>query len=171
MPTRPQRGLIAVWVVVALVAAALLGGVQLFRGPADDPDPAYQRPGILDLGLLPEPAPAITSGLPVPGRPTVVFFERPGRLAELCAALPGTGLAADAALVVVATTPGGDCGDVPVVSDPGGRLADAYGMAIPRDGRAPAGYALVDAAGQIRYRTLAPNLSELYEVSVMLGAL
>lgn len=171
IPTRPRKALLPVWLIVALLAAALLGVVQLFRGPADDPDPAYQRPGILDLGPLPEPAPPVTARLPAPERPTVVFFERSGRLPELCAALPGTGLTAKAALAVVTAGAGSDCAGVPVVPDPGGRLAAGYGLQVPNDGGYPVGYALVDADGQIRYRTLAPDLSELYEVSVMLGAL
>ncbi|HJT03612.1 MAG TPA: hypothetical protein VJ757_08290 [Pseudonocardiaceae bacterium] len=170
-PGPSWRGLVAVWLVAAAACAVLLGVVQAFRGPADDPDPAYERPGVLDLGMLPAPAPMVTARLPRPGRPAVVFFERPGRLAALCGALPGTELTTSAEVVVVTTGPTAGCGGVPVVADPLARIAKAYGMRIPIDGGPPVGYAVVDRSGLIRYRTLAPELSELYEVSVILGAL
>ncbi|WP_219418100.1 hypothetical protein [Pseudonocardia nigra] len=152
------------------MSVVLLAVIQAFRGPADDPDPAYQRPGILDLAGLPEPASPVTPQVPQRGRPAVVFFERPGRLPALCGALPEAELAGLADLVVVTSGTGG-CGEVPVVSDPAGRLADAYGMSVPVDGGPPIGYAVIDANGSIRYRTLAPEVSELYEVAVMVGAL
>lgn len=171
VPGRGGRGLIGVWLVAAVASVALLVVIQLFQGPADDPDPAYQRPGVLDLAALPAPAPAVTPQLPRPGRPAVVFFERPDSLAALCAALPGTGLTGEAELVVVASGPVTECGAVPVVADPAGRIAQGYGMRTPIDRGPPVGYAVVDATGSIRYRTLAPEISELQEVSVMLGAL
>lgn len=80
-------------------------------------------------------------------------------------------LTTSAELVVVTTGPIVDCGGVPVVADPPERIANAYGMRTPIDGDPPVGYAVVDNSGLIRYRTLAPKLSELYEVSVILGAL
>ena len=52
-----------------------------------------------------------------------------------------------------------------------GRIANAYGMRIPIDGGPPVGYAVVDKSGLIRYRTLAPDVSALYELSVILSAL
>lgn len=171
VPSPARRGLIAVWLVAAVASAALLVVIQLFQEPADDPDPAYQRPGVLDLATLPAPAPTVTPQLPRPGRPAVVFFERPDRLAALCAALPGTGLAGEAQLVVVTSGPVTECGAVPIVADPAGRIAERYGMRVPIDRGPPVGYAVVDATGSIRYRTLAPEISELREVSVMLGAL
>lgn len=167
-----RRALVVVWLGAAVLAAGLLGVVHLFRQPTDSPDPAYQRPGILDLAALPEPAAPVTPQVPGPGRRAVVFFERPDRLAALCSALPGTGLNAIADLVIVVSSqPLTGCGATPVVVDPVGLITDAYDMPTPIDGGPPIGYAVVDAQGLIRYRTLAPEISELYEVSVMLGAL
>ncbi len=75
-------------------------------------------------------------------------------------------------MVVVAgsTAP---CGPVErVVADPGGRLAATYGMREPREGGPPVGYAVVDETGQIRYRTLDPEVTDLLgEVDTILGAL
>ncbi|MGH8573944.1 MAG: hypothetical protein ACREX8_15425, partial [Gammaproteobacteria bacterium] len=59
IPAPASRALFAVWLVAAVVSVVLLVAIQLFQGPADDPDPAYQRPGLLDLAALPAPAPAI----------------------------------------------------------------------------------------------------------------
>lgn len=171
VPGPAGRGLFAVWLLAAVASAVLLAVIQLFQGPADDPDPAYQRPGVLDLAALPAPAPAVIPQVPRPGSPAVVFFERPDRLAALCAALPGTGLTGETELVVVTSGPVTECGAVPVVADPAGRIAEGYGMRTPIDGGPSVGYAVVDATGSIRYRTLAPEISELQEVSVMLGAL
>ncbi len=171
VPGTARRALFAVWLVAAVASIVLLVVIQLFQGPADDPDPAYQRPGVLDLAALPAPAPAVTPRVPGPGRAAVVFFERPDSLAVLCGVLPGTGLAGEAELVVVASGPVTECGAVPVVVDPAGRIAQGYGMRTPIDGGPPVGYAVVDATGSIRYRTLAPEISELQEVSVVLGAL
>ncbi|MGQ0717428.1 MAG: hypothetical protein ACT4NP_08945 [Pseudonocardiales bacterium] len=170
-PGPARRGLLTVWLAAAAASAALLVVIQLSQGQADDPDPAYQRPGVLDLAALPVPAPAVTPQVPRPGSPAVVFFERPDRLSGLCTALPGTGLTAEAELVVVTSGPVTGCGEVPVIADPAGRIAEGYGMRTPIDGGPPVGYAVVDATGSIRYRTLAPEISELQEVSVMLGAL
>lgn len=166
------RGLLAMWLLAAVVLGGLLVIAQLFRSPLDDPDPAYQRPGILDLGTLPAPAPAITGNIPRHGRSAVVFFDRPGLLPGLCQALPGTGLAATADLVIVTPAERAGCGAVPVVVDPYVGLAEAYGMPLPSDGGPPVGYAVVDGQGRIRYRTLDPTVAaELPEVTTILAAL
>lgn len=58
------------------------------------------------------------------------------------------------------------------MADPTGRLARGFGMRIPRDGGPPVGYALIDRAGLIRYRTLdAAMADQLREVATMVGAL
>ena len=168
----PGRGLLAMWLLAALVLGGLLVIAQLFRSPLDDPDPAYQRPGILDLGTLPVPAPAVTGDIPRHGRSAVVFFDRPGLLPGLCQALAGTGLAASADLVIVTPAERAGCGTVPVVEDSDGGLAGAYGMRAPSDGGPPVGYAVVDGQGRIRYRTLDPTVAaELPEVATILAAL
>ncbi len=38
-PSPPRGGLLAVWLVAAVACVVLLAVIQLFRGPADDPDP------------------------------------------------------------------------------------------------------------------------------------
>ena len=171
LPPPTRRSLLTVWLLAAAVFGGLLVIAELTRGPLDDPDQAYQRPGILDLAV-PEPAPAVTDNIPRPGRPAVVFFDRPGMLAALCEALPATGLAADADLVIVTPTAGTGCAGLPVVEDPDGSLADTYGMRSPAAGGPPVGYAVIDAQSRIRYRTLDPTVTaELSEVRTILEAL
>ena len=164
--------LLLAWLVVAVVFGSLLAVAQSAATPLDDVDPAYQRPGLLDLGELPVPAPPIVDGLPAQGRETVVFFVRQTGLEDLCDALAGVDLPGQPALVVVSAGPRQACrADVTVVSDPGGRLADAYGLRRPRGGGPPVGYAVVDEATRIRYRTLDPEVVDLLgEVDTMLRA-
>jgi alkyl hydroperoxide reductase subunit AhpC len=58
-----------------------------------------------------------------------------------------------------------------VLGDPDGAVAKAYGMRVPRGGGPPVGYAVVDAAGAIRYRTLDPAVAErLREVGTIVSA-
>ena len=169
------RPLVVIWLAAGIGLALLLSVARATREPLDDPDPAWQRPGFLDAGDLPVAAPPVAPGLPAPGRPTVVFFERTGRLPQLCRALAESGLpekvTATAVVVDGAGTlscPGVDA----VVNDPDGRLPAAYGMRRPRDGGPPVGYAVVDRTGAIRYRTLDPAVAdELSEVQTILDAL
>lgn len=171
-PAPTRRGLLGAWLLAAVALGVLLLIAQLLRGPLDDPDQAYQRPGILDLTALPQPAPPVTPEIPRAGRPAVVFFERPEKLAALCESLPATGLAKYADLVIVTPAASGSCGPLTVIADPGGNLAGSYGIRPPAAGGPPVGYAIVDADQQIRYRTLDPTVaSELSEVRTILGAL
>lgn len=164
-----------IWLAAAIGLGLLLTVARTMREPLDDPDPAWQRPGFLDAGDLPVPAPPLTPDLPAPARPTVVFFERTGRLPQLCRALAASGLpdtdTATAVVVKGAGTHSCDGADA-VVNDPDGELAAAYGMRRPRGGGPPVGYAVVDGTGAIRYRTLDPTVAdELSEVQTMLDAL
>ncbi|MGH9152491.1 MAG: hypothetical protein ACRD03_08860, partial [Acidimicrobiales bacterium] len=106
MTTRARRRspapLVATWVGAAVGFGLLLAVARAAEGPLDDPDQAWQRPGFLDAGHLPAPAPTVAAGIPAPGGPTVVFFVRPGdALAELCHALAASTLPARAATAVV----------------------------------------------------------------------
>lgn len=170
-----RRPYVLTWVGAAAVLGLLLALARSAEGPLDDPDQAWQRPGFLDAGDLPAPAPTLAPGLPAPGRPTVVFFVRaPGDLTELCHALGDSSLPEQAAIVVaVAGAPSHRCAAVgAVVADGEGAVADAYGMRRPRGGGPPAGYAVVDAAGAIRYRTLDPEVADqLDEVATIVAAL
>ena len=169
------RSLVVIWLTAAIGLGLLLAVARATRGPLDDPDPAWQRPGFLDAGDLPVPAPGVAPGLPARGRSTVVFFERTGRLPELCRALAESGIKEKAAAVVVAVDRAGThtcAGADAIVDDPDGVLAAAYGMRRPRGGGRPVGYAVADSAGTIRYRTLDPAVAdELGEVRTILDAL
>ena len=169
--SRQVRTLVVIWLGAAVGLGLLLALARATESPLDDPDPAWQRPGFLDAGGLPVPAPP---GLPALGRPTVVFFERANDLGQLCRALGGSSVSEKAATaVVVADRAPVACGAAgAVVGDPDGAVADAYGMRRPRGGGAPVGYAVVDAAGAIRYRTLDPEVADqLDEVATIVGAL
>ena len=162
--------LMSVWAAMALLFGSLLVASQFARSPLDDPDPARQRPGLLDLGGLPEPAPSVTAEMPHVGRRAVVFFVRPTGLDVLCRALRGSSLSqhADLLLVVSGT---GVCAGTATVNDDRTRIAGAYGLRHPRSGGAPVGYAVVDRRGQIRYRTLDPRMAkDLREVETMVRA-
>ncbi|MDP9388307.1 MAG: hypothetical protein M3Q48_10465 [Actinomycetota bacterium] len=173
-PRRSAASLVATWLGAAVGLGLLLALARSAEGPLDDPDQAWQRPGFLDAGDLPTPAPTVAPGVPPPGRASVVFFMRANGLPELCHALAASSLRDEAAItVVVAGSPPDGC-DVAgsVVGDPAGAVAEAYGMRRPRGGGPPVGYAVVDAAGAIRYRTLDPDVSDqLGEVSTIVAAL
>ncbi|MDP8937207.1 MAG: hypothetical protein M3O23_05690 [Actinomycetota bacterium] len=161
-----------VWLVMAVGFGVLLAVARVSAGPLDDPDPSHQRPGLLDLGDLPVPAPPVSDGIPTSGREAVVFFVRPAGLQALCAALADADLEGEPDLVLVVAGPVAPCAaDVAVLADRGGRLAEAYGLRPPADGNSPVGYAVVDEARRIRYRTLDPEVDELLgEVDTILRA-
>ncbi|MGH3984100.1 MAG: hypothetical protein ACRDST_15820 [Pseudonocardiaceae bacterium] len=167
-----RRALLTVWLLAAMGLGMLLLIASLAEGPLDDPDQAYQRPGLLDLHPLPTAAAPVTATVPQPGRPAVVFFTRPERFGPLCAALPGAEVDADMVIVVAGSGAAPECGPLPVVADPSGRLATVYRLRTPADGGPPVGYAVVDEAGRIRYSTLDPAVAEeLAEVRTIVEAL
>lgn len=167
----PARGvLVAAWVAASVLLGALLLVARMARGPLDDPDPAHQRPGVVDFFGLPEPAPALPGAPPSSSGPNVVFFERRDRTGGLCEALSGHELA-EAATLVVVTAEDVPCGAVTVVTDPEQRLGRRFGLREPADGGPPVGYAVVDGAGDIRYRTLDPAVAhQLDEVLTLVEA-
>lgn len=164
-----------IWLAAAIGLGLLLLVARVAREPLDDPDPAWQRPGFLDAGDLPVPAPPVAPGIPARARPTVVFFVRAAGFPELCRVLASGPLPREAAATAVvvsgSASPGCEGADA-LVSDPDGALAAAYGMRSPRGGGPPVGYAVVDRAGAVRYRTLDPAVAdELSEVRTMVDAL
>jgi hypothetical protein len=163
----------AVWVAAAVLFGGVLVAARAAEGPLDDPDPALQRPGFVDAGPLPSPAPTVTDDVPAEGRPSVVFFSRPDRLGPLCHALSSQDLGDDIAVVIVVAGADQGCpGGTPVIEDPGVAIARRYGLRQPRGGGPPVGYAVVDADRRIRYRTLDPTVhAELAEVATILEAL
>ena len=173
-PYSSTAALVATWLGAAVGLGVLLLLARSAQGPLDDRDQAWQRPGFLDAGALPVPAPAVASGVPTAGRPTVVFFERANGLAKLCEALAESSLPDKAATAVVAPDLPPDRCDVAgaMVRDADATVARAYGMRRPSDGGPPVGYAVVDAAGAIRYRTLDPAVADqLGEVTTIVAAL
>jgi hypothetical protein len=170
-PTPTRRALAGVWVAAAVGFALLLALAARARGPLDDPDPARQRPGILDFGALPTPSPQLTTGVPAPGRQAVLFFQRPDGLERLCEALRTEPLGEGVDVVIVASADDARCSVVPVVADPAGAHARRFGLNTPRDGGPPVGYAVVDSGGRLRYRTLDPHVADsLDEVATMVDA-
>jgi len=167
----PTRASLTLWVLAAVFFGGLLVAARASESPLDDPDPARQRPGFLDLGDLPIAAPRVTTRVPRPGRAAVIFFERPNGVEALCASLAGDSLVDTADIAVVISGPGGTCpADVGVVRDRDRRLARAYGLREPRDHGPPVGYAVVDAHRRVRYRTLDPtDAQELREVETILA--
>ncbi|MBW3575951.1 MAG: hypothetical protein KY450_14140 [Actinobacteria bacterium] len=160
------------WVAAAVVFGGLLVVTRAAEGPLDDTDPAWQRPGFVDAGPLPAPAPAVTENVPAEGRPSVVFFARPDSLGRLCHALASHDFGEDVDVVIVVAGSDQRCpGGTPVVGDPLTAIPRGYGMREPRGGGAPVGYAVVDRAGWVRYRTLDTASSEhLDEVETMVRA-
>jgi len=153
-----------------VIFGALLVIARVTESGLDDPDPARQRPGFIDAGGLPQPAPPLTGAALPPGRRAVVFFVRPEGVAGLCEASSDADLSSRADLVVVVSG-AGNCGSASTVNDPTGRLAAAYGLRQPKAGGPPVGYAIVDSRGRIRYRTLDPAVAdELGEVATILRA-
>jgi hypothetical protein len=164
--------LAAVWVLLVGVLGGLLVVAGRSGSPLDDPDPALQRPGFLDAVGRPTAAPPVTPGFPSAGRRAVVFFVRSGFVLPLCQAITGdSSLRRRADLVIVSPGPERSCAGAPVVPDPAGGLAIGFAMRRPRDRGPPVGYAVVDRAGRIRYRTLDPSVvSGLREVETMVKA-
>jgi hypothetical protein len=162
-----------IWLATAVLLGAALLVSEHLHSPLDDPDLAIQRPGFLDAVGPRGEAPAVTTSIPTPGRVTVVFFVRRAQQQSLLAALSRPGALppkVDAAIV------GGqvDVSESPVamLTDDDRSLARGYGMPVPRDGGYPVGYAIVGAAGLIRYRTLDPGVTRrLDEVRTMFRAL
>ncbi len=170
-PHRRRRVLVAVWLAAALCFGSLVALARSAESGRDDPDPARQRPGFLDAGGLPQPAPSLAGGLPRRERPTVVFFLRPEDVPRLCRSLAGAALGMRVQLVVVVSGTG-RCNGVATVNDGPAGLADAYGLPHPRSGGNPVGYAVVDRDGLVRYRTLDPEVADnLAEVATILRAL
>ncbi len=173
-PRRSAVPFVLTWLGVAVGLGLLLALARAAEGPLDDADPAWQRPGFLDAGELPVPAPDVLPGFPPSGLRAVVFFVRADGLGELCHSLTASALRQRAALAVVVAGPASASCEAAgaVVSDPEGAVPEAYGMRRPRGGGPPVGYAVVDASGDIRYRTLDPEVADqLEEVGTIVAAL
>jgi hypothetical protein len=133
------------WAALAATAAVSGGGVLGYLGSSahalHDPVHALQQ---FDALYLDEPAPGLTTLGIEPGRPAVVFF-----CGVPCDPPPVTG----AQIVRSAST----------------LLARRYALTTA-EGRVGPGYALVDPAGRLRYRTFDPGL-HVREIQVLVDAL
>ncbi len=164
---------LGIWLVTAILFGVALTVAGHTGSPLDDPDQAMQRPASLDAVGPRSAAPAVTTSIPVARRITVVFFVRAAQQEALLRRLSVPGALpsnVDAAIV------GGPVNlseaPIAVLTDGDRSLARGYGMRTPRDGGYPVGYALVDTAGFIRYRTLDPQLiRHLTDVHTILTAL
>lgn len=153
----------------ALAAVLTFVVVALVRppGPLDNPDPAYQRDGLLLNGpILAEKVAGIEFGQ----RPVVLLFVRQAPatdpLIKWAQSVPDR---ADV-YVVVPQQPADDL-PLPTVVDPSNELADAVNMPTPVDGGRPVGYAVVSSERVVRYATLDPQyLANAFEVDTIVGA-
>lgn len=165
-----RRHLVAVWVAAAAVLGALLVFAQIDRSGLDDADPARQRPGFLDFGTLPQPAPKLAEDRPRPGHRMVAFFVPARDLDALCRSVSSRHLVRRADVIIVVAG-AGSCDAAPTIGDQQSGLARAYGLPEPRIGRSQVGYAVVDDETQIRYRTLDPAVADdLFEVDTVVRA-
>jgi len=170
--TRSVRAL-GIWLLTALLFGVALLVAGQTGSPLDDPDPSMQRRASLGAVGQPSEAPAVTTTIPAAGRVTVVFFVRAAQQQALLTQLSQPGAlpsGVDAAIV------GGPVNlseaPIAVLTDSDRSLTRGYGMRPPRDGGYPVGYAIVDTAGMIRYRTLDPHVTgHLADVRTMLRAL
>ena len=157
----------------SLAAAGLGAGLlraDRSRGPQDDVDAAHQRDGlVVDLGPV-DLSPHVAAR-----SPTAVLFVRPGMLEQLSGTLSGpAGPDLPGAVRLLVAQPGpppADLADLHVVDDASGALRRACRMRETRDGGYPVGFAVIDAAGHLRYRTLDPGMSaRWFELRTMVRA-
>lgn len=151
-----------------MTLVAVTAGIRARATGLDDPDPARQRPGLLAAAAsAPVAPPALRRALPAGG---VAFFERSERATNLCRSLAAATFRSHVVVVTTRLAPEG-CVGVAVLAAPPRDAAAAVGLPRPRDGRAPVGYAILDAVGRVRYATLDPNSADhLSEVETMLRA-
>ena len=166
-PPLPQWAPLAWFAVLAAVLTFVVVALVKPPGPLDDPDPAYQRDGLLLNGpVVPERSVGVRFG----GRPVVLLFVRqppqPVELATWAAAVPEP---AEVRLVLPAPA----AAELPVstVVDPLNRLASVVQMPEPADGGRPVGYAVVDSERVVRYATLDPEyLRNAFEITTIARA-
>lgn len=166
-PPLPGWAPLAWFVALASVLTFVIVALVRPPGPLDDPDPAYQRDGLLLSGPV---VPERVLGVDFGGEPVVLLFLRrlpeAGELAEWTAAVPE-----QAELRVVLPAPTDEDVAVPTVVDPLNRLAGVVEMPEPLDGGRPVGYAVVDSDRVVRYATLDPDyLANAFEIQTIVGA-
>lgn len=161
---------LAWFAVLALTLTFVIVGLVRPPGPLDQPDPAYQRDGLLLDGTL---VPAQVAGVEFGDEPVVLLFDRdlpdPEALRQWLAQVPEP-----AVVRLVLPGPVDDESADPrpvVVVDPGGLLAEAVGLPAPVDGGPGIGYAVVGSDRQVRYSTLDPvYLENAFEIATIAGS-
>ena len=160
-----------VWFVAfAIVLTFVVVALVRPPGPLDQPDPAYQRDGLLLDGML---VPTQAAGVDFGDGPVVLLFDRdlpdPAALGQWLAQVPER-----AVVRLVLPGPVGvqsADGQVEVVVDPAGQLAHAVGLPTPVDGGPGIGYAVVGSDRRVRYSTLDPvYLENAFEIATIVGS-
>lgn len=170
-PPLPRWAPSAWFAALAIILTVVV--VLLVRppGPLDQPDPAYQRDGLLLDG--PSVAPQV-AGVDFGTQPVVLLFDRelpdPAALERWVAQVPE---GAEVRLVVPGPVPQAatTAPRLEVLVDPEGRLADAVALPTPVDDGPGIGYAVVDSDRQVRYSTLDPvYLKNGFEIATIVGS-
>lgn len=169
-PPMPAWAPLAWFAGLALVLTVVVVVLVRPPGPLDQPDPAYQRDGLLlDGGLVPKQVADVEFG----GGPVVLLFDRdlpdPVALEQWLAEVPEPAVVR---LVVPAPAPRLFADPrLEFVVDPAGRLAEAVGLPVPVDGGPGIGYAVVDSDRQVQYSTLDPVYVEnAFEIATIVGS-
>lgn len=167
-PPMPGWAPLAWFAALAAVLAFVVVALVRPPGPLDDPDPAFQRDGLLLDGPVVDDQ---VLGIDFGGRPVVLLFVRetpdPQGLKIWAQSVPDM---ADVRVVLPQPT----AADLPLatVVDPLNKLAGAVDMPQPVDGGRPIGYAVVDTDRVVRYATLDPvYLDNAFEVQTIVGAI
>lgn len=166
-PPLPSWAPLLWFTALAVVLTFVIIALVRPPGPLDDPDPAFQRDGLLLSGPVVD---VEVVGVKFGTQPVVLLFlrEPPGavELSSWAQSVPGSARA-----YVVLPGPTTTELPLPTVVDPAGALAQAVGMPQPVDGGRPVGYAVVDGDRVVRYATLDPDyLDNAFEVETIVGA-
>jgi hypothetical protein len=169
-PPLPAWAPLSWFAALSLVLTAVVVALVRPPGPLDQPDPAYQRDGLLlDRQVLPRQVAGVEFG----GRPVVLLFERelpdPAALQRWLGAVPE---AAVVRLVVPDPVPRLIASPrLEIVVDPTGQLAEAVDLPTPVDQGPGIGYAVVDSERQVRYSTLDPSYADnAFEITTIVRA-
>lgn len=158
-PPPSARAPLAAWAAAALALTSVVVFAVPAPGPLDDPRPARQRTGLLvDAAEAPTVDPRLP-GDPIGRRPVLVVFDRRAPRRQPLVQFVGEAPRGTASYVVAPrrASARATIGGVPFLADPSARIARALAMPVPKDGRSPVGYALVDAQARLRYATLDPG--------------
>ena len=169
-PPLPAWAPLAWFAVLAAVLTVVVVVLVRPPGPLDQPDPGYQRDGLLLDGPV---VPPQVAGVQFGGRPVVLLFDRglpeQSALAQWVAEVPDSVVVRLVVPEPVSRPLSGP--RLQIVVDAAGRLAAAVDLPTPVDEGAGVGYAVVDSNRQVRYSTLDPAyLANAFEVATIVGS-